>query len=119
MVDLDAYRRESRESWGQMASGWESRREWLMAVTERASTWLVEKLDPRPGQTILDLAAGPGDLGFQIAERVGDEGRVISEAGARRVAGRLARVRPRSRPSKGRGSRFGTSRPSTEHPSST
>lgn len=77
-VDLDAYREESRETWGRMASGWESRREWLLAVTERVSTWLVEKLDPRPGQTILDLAAGPGDLGFRIAERVGDEGRVIS-----------------------------------------
>lgn len=78
MVDLDAYREESRESWGQMAPGWESRREWLMAVTERVSAWLMETLDPRPAQTILDLAAGTGDLGFQIAERVGDEGRVIS-----------------------------------------
>jgi ubiquinone/menaquinone biosynthesis C-methylase UbiE len=78
MVDLDAYREASRESWGQMASGWESRREWLMAVTEPVSAWLVEKLDPRPGQTILDLAAGTGDLGFRVAERVGDGGRVIS-----------------------------------------
>ena len=64
MVDLDAYREESRETWGQMASGWESRREWLMAVTERVSTWLVDRLDPRPGQVILDLASGTGDPGF-------------------------------------------------------
>ena len=32
-MDLDAYREQSRETWGQMASGWEARREWLMGVT--------------------------------------------------------------------------------------
>jgi ubiquinone/menaquinone biosynthesis C-methylase UbiE len=38
----------------------------------------VDRADPQPGQTILELAAGPGDLGLQAAERVGEEGRVIS-----------------------------------------
>jgi ubiquinone/menaquinone biosynthesis C-methylase UbiE len=77
-VDLGAYREQSRETWGEMASGWEDRREWLMAVTGRVNSWLVEKADPQPGQTILDIAAGTGDLGFLAAERVGEEGRVIS-----------------------------------------
>jgi SAM-dependent methyltransferase len=49
-----------------------------MDITGRVNDWLVEKTDPQPGQTILDIAAGPGDLGFQVAEGVGDEGRVIS-----------------------------------------
>ncbi len=78
MVNLDEYREQSREAWDAMASGWEQRREWLMGVTARVNDWLVEKLAPEPGQTILDLAAGTGDLGLMIAERVGDEGRVIS-----------------------------------------
>jgi ubiquinone/menaquinone biosynthesis C-methylase UbiE len=77
-IDLDAYREQSLETWGQMAAGWEDRREWLMAITGRVSDWLVEKADPQPGQTILEIAAGTGDLGFQVAERVGQEGRVIS-----------------------------------------
>jgi ubiquinone/menaquinone biosynthesis C-methylase UbiE len=61
-----------------MASGWEDRREWMMEVTGRVNSWLAEKADPQPGQTILDIAAGTGDLGFFAAERVGDKGRVIT-----------------------------------------
>jgi ubiquinone/menaquinone biosynthesis C-methylase UbiE len=78
MVDLDAYRDESREIWKSMAPGWEDRREWLMGVTGLVSDWIADRADPQPGQTVLELAAGTGDLGFKIARRVGPEGRVIS-----------------------------------------
>jgi ubiquinone/menaquinone biosynthesis C-methylase UbiE len=77
-IDLDAYRKQSRETWGQMATGWEDRREWLMAITGPVNDWLVDKADAQPGQTFLELAAGTGDLGFRVAERVGEAGRVIS-----------------------------------------
>ncbi len=77
-IDLDTYREQSRETWGEMASGWEDRRDWMMEVTGRVNSWLAEKVDAQPGQTILDVAAGTGDLGFAVAERVGAEGRVIS-----------------------------------------
>jgi len=77
-MDLDAYREQSRDTWGEMAPGWEARSEWMNEVTGRVNEWIVEKLDLQPGQTVIDLAAGPGDLGFRIAERVGDGGRVIS-----------------------------------------
>ena len=42
------------------------------------SEWLVDQIDPRPGQTILELAAGPGETGFLVAERIGADGRFIS-----------------------------------------
>jgi SAM-dependent methyltransferase len=77
-IDLDAYRKQSRETWGQMATGWQDRRDWLMAITGSVNDWLVDKADPQPGQTILEIAAGTGDLGLHVAERVGEEGRVIS-----------------------------------------
>jgi len=77
-IDLDVYRTQSLETWGEMASGWEDRREWLMEITGRVNAWLVEKADPQPGQVFLDVAAGTGDLGFALAERVGEGGRVIS-----------------------------------------
>jgi SAM-dependent methyltransferase len=77
-IDLDAYREQSRETWGQMAPGWQDRRDWLIEITGRVNDWLARKADPQPGQTILDIAAGTGDLGFQVAERVGQGGRVIS-----------------------------------------
>jgi ubiquinone/menaquinone biosynthesis C-methylase UbiE len=77
-IDLDDYRAQSRATWGEVAGGWEARREWLMAITGHVSAWLVEKAAPERGQTFLEIAAGPGDLGFAVAERVGDGGRVIS-----------------------------------------
>ena len=49
-----------------------------VAVTGRVNSWLAEKADPPPSQTILDVAAGTGDLGFIAAERVAEVGRVIS-----------------------------------------
>jgi ubiquinone/menaquinone biosynthesis C-methylase UbiE len=77
-IDLDGYREQSLATWGEMAPGWEDRREWLMDITGRVNAWLVEKADPQPGQTLLDIAAGTGDLGFAVAERVGEDGHVIS-----------------------------------------
>lgn len=77
-MDLDTYRQDSRETWAKMAPGWEDRREWLMRITGPVNAWLVERADPQPGQVFLDIAAGTGDLGFLVAERVGDQGRVIS-----------------------------------------
>jgi SAM-dependent methyltransferase len=78
MTDLDAYREESRATWGEMSVGWEDRREWLMAITGAVNEWLLDRTDPQPGQTVLELAAGTGDLGLRAGERVGDGGRVIS-----------------------------------------
>lgn len=77
-VDLDSYRQQSRQTWGQMARGWEARREWLMAATAPVLEWLQRELDAQPGQTVLELAAGTGDLGLSVSEQVGDQGRVIS-----------------------------------------
>ena len=77
-VDLDEYREQSLETWDEIAPGWERRRAWLMDLTGRVNQWIVEKADPQPGQTILDVAAGTGDLGFMAAERVGEEGRVLT-----------------------------------------
>src|SRR5262249_59354578 len=42
------------------------------------SGWLGGRLDPQPGQTILDLAAGTGETGFLAAPRLGPEGRLIT-----------------------------------------
>ncbi|MBN1529125.1 MAG: methyltransferase domain-containing protein [Thermoleophilaceae bacterium] len=77
-MDLDTYRQSSRQTWDEMSSGWEERREWLLDVTGSVNDWIVDQVDPQPGQAILDIAAGTGDLGFAAAERVGDQGGVIT-----------------------------------------
>src|SRR5690242_3337456 len=50
----------------------------MQASAAVVSTWLVDHVDPQPGQTILELAAGPGDTGLMAAELVRPGGRLIS-----------------------------------------
>jgi SAM-dependent methyltransferase len=76
-MDLDTYRETSLRTWGEMAPGWEDRREWLLSITGSVNEWLAAQVEPQPGQTILDVAAGTGDLGFSLAERVGEGGKLL------------------------------------------
>jgi ubiquinone/menaquinone biosynthesis C-methylase UbiE len=66
------------ELWEELAPRWERGRELLWESTREVSEWLVEALDPKPGQTILDLAAGTGETGFLVARRLGPDGRLIT-----------------------------------------
>jgi 16S rRNA (cytosine967-C5)-methyltransferase len=52
--------------------------EGLLTPQSRGSAAAVELLDPRPGEHVLDLCAGPGIKTGQIAARMGDRGEVIS-----------------------------------------
>jgi ubiquinone/menaquinone biosynthesis C-methylase UbiE len=61
-----------------MAAGWDSHRVWMWDGSRAAGEWLVEALDPKPGETVLELAAGTGETGFLAAARVGDDGKLIS-----------------------------------------
>ena len=60
-----------------MAAGWETARQDLWEHSRPVSEWLVERIDPHPGQTVLDLASGVGDTGLLAARRLGDTGRVV------------------------------------------
>ena len=71
-------RRNSYELWERMAKPWERRRELAWRWTRPVSEWLVDRLDPQPGQTVLELAAGTGETGFLAAGRLGTAGRLIS-----------------------------------------
>ena len=81
-------------AWRSVAEGWEKRRPLFWDATRPVSERLVELLDPRPGQTLLDLAAGPGDTGFLALPRLRPGGRLVStdvapemiEAARRRAA---------------------------------
>jgi 16S rRNA (cytosine967-C5)-methyltransferase len=44
----------------------------------RASAAVVAALDPRPGERVLDLCAGPGIKTTQIAARMSDEGEIVA-----------------------------------------
>jgi 16S rRNA (cytosine967-C5)-methyltransferase len=50
----------------------------VLTPQSRGSAAVVEVLDPRPGEHVLDLCAGPGIKTGQLAARMGDRGEVIS-----------------------------------------
>lgn len=82
--------------WEAMALRWERGRELLWRSTRPVSEWLVERLEPRPGQVVLDLAAGTGETGFLAAPALGPEGRLITadrEPGMVEAARRVAAER--------------------------
>ena len=56
-----------------MAPAWEDRNEWMIGMTAPVSEWIVERADPQPGSTVLEIAAGAGDLGFRVALVMGPQ----------------------------------------------
>jgi ubiquinone/menaquinone biosynthesis C-methylase UbiE len=72
------YRQASLGIWEQMAAGWEDDRRAVWEASRVVGELLVDALDPEPGETILELAAGVGDTGLAAAARVGPSGRLIS-----------------------------------------
>jgi len=77
-VDLAEYRSASLDTWNRFAANWDEERSFLWGATRGVSERMVAGLDPSPGDTVLELAAGTGETGFLVAERLGDDGRVIS-----------------------------------------
>ncbi len=81
-IDADELRADSRARWEWASTGWGKRadriRDWGMPV----SMAMVDALALQPGQTVLELAAGPGDTGFLAAELVQPGGKLICSDGA-------------------------------------
>ncbi len=70
-------RQQSRSAWGAVARGWYARRDEIWKASRPVTEWMVRRLDPQPGDTVLELAAGLADTGLMAARLVGRSGRVI------------------------------------------
>lgn len=77
MSDTDPSR-QALQHWSAVAPAWESHRDRLFEHVRAVSDRLVEQIDPQPGQTVLEVTAGPGETGFLAARRLGSGGRLIS-----------------------------------------
>jgi ubiquinone/menaquinone biosynthesis C-methylase UbiE len=75
---IEKQRREIYEIAEAMAPGWERWRARIEEITAPVREWMIRQLAPRPGDHVLELAAGAGDTGFEAAAIVGEHGRLIS-----------------------------------------
>jgi len=66
-----------RKDWDSQANQWYEQREAMFAASRPIHEWMVQHLDPRDGQRMLEVAAGPGDTGFLVAPLLGS-GRLVS-----------------------------------------
>lgn len=77
-MDAEEIRRTNLQIAEAIAPGWERRRADIEKATVRVREWMIRELGPRRGDTVLELAAGAGDTGFEAATIVGERGRLIS-----------------------------------------
>lgn len=82
MTDPDEVRAQQRARWEAAAERWDKQIDPFYAASQPVSDWLLSKLDAAPGDRILELAAGRGDLSLALAERVGPEGNILCTDGA-------------------------------------
>ena len=61
-----------------LAPTWERRRGFIEETAAPVRRWMIDALAPRPGDTVLELAAGVGDTGFEAAGTLDVDGRLIS-----------------------------------------
>ena len=71
------YRQRSYQNWERAAAGWDRERAFVHDATRPLTRWLETALELAPGETLLELAAGPGDTSIALAPLVGPGGRVL------------------------------------------
>jgi SAM-dependent methyltransferase len=82
MDDPEQFRADAREAWEGAAVGWVAEADAWDRATRPVSEWLVEAIAPQPGQRVLELAAGPGDVGLLVAELLRPGGTAVLTDGA-------------------------------------
>jgi ubiquinone/menaquinone biosynthesis C-methylase UbiE len=75
---IEQQRQEIYEIAEAIAPTWERRRAYVEAVMAPVREWMVGELRVRAGDTVLELAAGVGETGFDAAVLAGEGGHLIS-----------------------------------------
>ena len=91
--DREEQRERMLDGWDEAAKGWGRQADRMQSAALPVSEWMIAHTGPRPGEQVLELAAGPGDTGFLAARLIEPGGTLIcSDA----VAGMLDVARERA-----------------------
>jgi len=75
--DANAHRASSLAGWEAAAPGWVRRQEAIRALGAPVSRWMLDAIYLKPGERVLELAAGLGETGMLAAALVAPTGGVI------------------------------------------
>jgi SAM-dependent methyltransferase len=81
-ADADAERDALYDCWQGAAAGWGRQAANFGAQNAAVARWMVDAISPAPGQRVLDLAAGPGEVGFLAAPLIEPGGTLICSDGS-------------------------------------
>jgi SAM-dependent methyltransferase len=76
-MEPSEFRLASHAVWEAMAPGWEERHGWFETAARPVTERMLEVLQMHPGETILELAAGTGVVGFSALGALGGDTRLI------------------------------------------
>ena len=91
MSDAGEVRGNQRDRWEAAAPGWEQRAATVTAAGALVADWLVDAVQLSPGDRVLEVAGGLGDVGLLAAEAVGPSGEVLITDGAEAMVQGAAR----------------------------
>jgi SAM-dependent methyltransferase len=103
-TDIDPLRTNLRGMWASVADGWGRHADYVDERGAAVTAKMLELVQPRPGDRVLELACGPGGVGLAAAPLVGPDGEVVLSdvvpemtaiAGERAAALGLVNVRTR------------------------
>jgi enediyne biosynthesis protein CalE5 len=77
-IDAGEFRAGQRRDWGTAAKGWHDWQELIYQTTAPVSKRLVEMAGIKPGDRVLDVAAGAGEPALTAARVAGPDGQVIA-----------------------------------------
>ncbi|MGH2728113.1 MAG: class I SAM-dependent methyltransferase [Actinomycetota bacterium] len=76
---IDAATEQSLRIWDGVAPGWEKHRELMNRIERPVTERMLNAVAARAGDTILELAAGPGEVGLELARQHPDANVVVSD----------------------------------------
>src|SRR4051794_32168710 len=80
-MDPETHRAEARKRWEAVAAGW-AQADAFDSATEPVSREMIARAELRPGQVVLELAAGRGTTGFLASPLIAPAGTLICTDGA-------------------------------------
>jgi SAM-dependent methyltransferase len=78
VMDAEAFRAESRRGWGSVAQAWADQPAAHVADGMPVTEKMLDLARLQPGHQVLELAAGPGEVGFFAWELIQPGGRLIT-----------------------------------------